>query len=159
MEGEKNEFRTPAVYNKGFSGVAPDTGQDRNEHQTLLLGAERVWHLGPRSLFSSFSVLSGLPFHPFSQENQYAREGSTWQKQGCPSSAQAHLSSRHILRYCTRKSMSKRHRRICSKKPNNIYIYIHTCSSSQNGPWRRLCLDLSSTELGPLHQSVPLLMI
>lgn len=116
VEGEKNESRIPTVSNKGFSGVAPDTGQDRNGHQISLLGAERVCQLGPRSLFSSFSSLPGLPFHPFPQENQYARDGSTWQKQGCPGSAQAHLSSRHIPRYCTRKSMSKRYLGIYSKK-------------------------------------------
>lgn len=119
MEGEKNESRTSTVSDKGFSEVASDMRQDRNGCQTLLLGAERACQLGLRNLFSSFSSLSGLPSHPFPQENQYARDGSMWQKQGCPGSAQAHLSSRHIPGNCTRKSMSKRYLRICWKKKKN----------------------------------------
>lgn len=124
MEGEKNESRTSTVSDKGFSEVASDMRQDRNGRQTLLLGAERVCQLGLRNLFFSFSSLSGLPSHPFPQQNQYARDGSMWQKQGCPGSAQAQLSSRHIPGNCTRKSISKRYLRICweKKKPKTKQI-------------------------------------
>lgn len=61
--------------------VVPDTGQGRNRHQTLFLGAEKVCQLGPRTLFSSFSSLSGKvhnhgsPCYAFPQDNQYARGG------------------------------------------------------------------------------------
>lgn len=61
-----------------FQGLSLIWGKTGMEHQTLLLGAESVCQLGLRSLFSSFSSLSGLPFQPFPQENQYARDGSMW---------------------------------------------------------------------------------